>query len=162
MLKKRNTRAFNVARSGYKRKERSAWIVSLTACTTAAAYVWADLAGDLEGCSQHCVWNPGTAGSRLLPMRNQFQFRAGSPPAMPVAKAARLALRLHGEPNEPRSATSHTRFLHVHSTCMHTRLEFSMQKLSKEREVKSGLQQKKFGLPFYSCIHTIFKKIILF
>jgi len=40
---------------------------------------------------------PGTAGSRLLPMRNQFQFRAGSPPAMLVAKAARLALRLHGE-----------------------------------------------------------------
>lgn len=31
-------------------------------------------------------WNLGTAGSRLLPMRNQFQFRTGSPPAMQVAK----------------------------------------------------------------------------
>jgi len=55
----------------------------------AVAYVWADLAGDLEGCSWHCVWNPGTAGSRLLPMRNQFQFRAGSPPAMPAGREGR-------------------------------------------------------------------------
>lgn len=78
----------------------------------AVAYVWADLGGDLGG-SWHCMWNPGTAGSRLLPMRNQFQFRAGSPPAMlhrPVAKAARLALRLPGKTNKPRSATSYTCF----------------------------------------------------
>lgn len=37
------------------------------------------------------AWKSGSAGSRLLPMRNQFQFRAGSPPAMPVAKAARAS-----------------------------------------------------------------------
>lgn len=94
-----------------------------------------------SGAVHGTVWNPGTTGSRLLPMRNQFQFRAGSPPAMPVAKAARLAPEITWRTERASRAVSAHMYALIQAERrtierVHARTGFSARELSKEEEQK--------------------------
>jgi len=116
--------------------------------------VWADPDVDLGGCSWHCG-TPGPQGAAYYRCGINFNFaRVHHLRCRPVAKAARLALRLPGEPNEPRSVhLAHVldaRFHSTRATHTHAPVGFSLRQLEArlagtEASFKRGVCKYRFA-----------------
>lgn len=70
----RNLRASTRIREVSVKREMHRSIASLTACTAAAAYVWADLAGDLGGVHSTVCGTPGPQGAAYYRCGINFNF----------------------------------------------------------------------------------------